>query len=111
MTSLHANSAWDCLSRMETLFLMAGFEIPINVVRKQIASSVNFIIQLGRSNDGSRVVMEIMEVCGMEGATILTQQIATREDGFLVFKGIPPKEMDQLHRQAGMAYNFFENMN
>ncbi len=111
MTSLHSNSGGDCLSRMETLFLMAGFEIPLIVVRKQITSAVNFIIQLGRDQDGSRVIMEIIEVCGMEGTTILTQQIAVREEGKLTFKGIPPKVMEQLHKRGGMAYNFFENMN
>lgn len=111
MTSLHSNSGADCLSRMETLFLMAGFEFPLSVVRKQITSAVNFIIQLGRDREGARVVVEIIEVCGMEGATILTQQIAVREDDKLLFNGIPPKVMEQLQRHGGMAPNFFENMN
>jgi pilus assembly protein CpaF len=111
MTSVHANSAGDCLSRMETLFLMAGFEIPLTVVRKQMTSALNFIVQLGRDHDGGRVITEIIEVCGMEGPTILTQQIAAREEGQLVFKGFPPKVMEQLHHHGGMPLNFFENMN
>lgn len=49
MTSVHANSGGECLSRLETLFLLAGFEIPLIVVRKQISSAVNFIIQLGET--------------------------------------------------------------
>lgn len=111
MTSVHANSGTECLSRMETLFLLAGFEIPLIVVRKQMTSAINFIVQLGRDHQGQRVIMEIIEICGMEGPIMLTQQIAERVDGNLVFKGIPPKVIEQLHQQGGMAYNFFEDMN
>lgn len=110
MTSVHANSGGECLSRMETLFLLAGFEIPLVVVRKQMASAINFIVQLGRDTEGQRVIVEIIEVCGMEGQTMLTQTIASREDGFLRFKGIAPKVFDSLHRDGGLPYNFFENM-
>lgn len=111
MTSVHANSGTECLSRMETLFLLAGFEIPLIVVRKQMTSAINFIVQLGRDHQGQRVIMEIIEICGMEGPVMLTQQIAERVDGHLVFKGIPPKVIEQLHQQGAMAYNFFEDMN
>ena len=99
------------LAAMETLFLLAGFEIPLVVVRKQMSSAINFIVQLGRDNEGQRVIVEIIEVCGMEGQTVLTQTIASREDGVLHFKGIAPKSFEALHRQGGMPYNFFENMN
>lgn len=111
MTSVHANSGGECLSRMETLFLLAGFEIPLIVVRKQMASAINFIVQLGRDHAGQRVITEIIEICGMEGPTMLTQQIAERIDGKLTFKGIPPKVIEELHTKGGMPYNFFENMN
>lgn len=110
MTSVHANSGNECLSRMETLFLLAGFEIPLIVVRKQMASAINFIVQLGRDQSGQRVISEIIEVCGMEGPIMLTQQLASREDGVLVFKGIPPKSIEQLHRLGNLPYNFFEDM-
>jgi pilus assembly protein CpaF len=82
MTSVHASSGGECLSRMETLFLLAGFEIPLNVVRKQMSSAIQFIIQLGRDKEGNRMISEIIEICGMEGSTMLIQTIATREDGF-----------------------------
>ncbi len=111
MTSVHANSAGECLSRMETLFLLAGFEIPLIVVRRQMASAINFIVQLGRDNEGNRVIQEIIEVCGMEGPIILTQPIAERIDGVLHFKGIAPKVFEKLHRDGGLPYNFFENFN
>ncbi len=109
MTSVHASSAGECLSRMETLFLLAGFEIPITVVRKQMSTAIQFIIQLGREKDGSRVINEIIEICGMEGPTVLIQTIASREDGRLLFRGMAPKCMDRLHRSGGLPLNFFEN--
>ncbi len=109
MTSVHSNSGSECLSRLETLFMLAGFEIPLIVVRKQMASAINFIIQLGRDQEGNRVVTEIFEICGMEGPVIIAQTIADRVDGELVFKGIAPKIMDKLNRQGNLPLNFFEN--
>jgi pilus assembly protein CpaF len=110
MTSVHASSGSECLSRMETLFLLAGFDIPIPVVRKQMSSAIQFIIQLGRDKEGNRVINEIIELCGMEGNTLLIQPIAVREDGYLVFKGMAPKNMEKLNRHGGLPLNFFENM-
>jgi pilus assembly protein CpaF len=109
MTSVHANSGGECLSRLETLFLLAGFEIPLSVVRKQISSAVNFIIQLGRDQEGQRVINEITEVCGMEGSTMLTQTIAERVDGHLQFKGLAPRVFEKLHRHGGLPTNFFQS--
>lgn len=109
MTSVHSNSGGECLSRMETLFLLAGFDIPLSVVRKQIASAVDFIIQLGRNEEGARVITEVMEICGMEGSTILTQQILIRDDeGHLKFTGFAPKSLEKLHKHGGLPLNFFE---
>lgn len=110
MTSVHASSGGECLSRMETLFLLSGMDIPLSVVRRQMSSAIHFIIQLGRDKNGNRVISEIIEICGMEGGTILIQQIAVREEGFLMFKGVAPKNMEQLHRAGGLPINFFENM-
>ena len=110
MTSIHANSGTECLSRMETLFLLAGFEIPLIVVRKQMSSAINFIIQLGRDHEGQRVINEITEICGMEGQIILTQVIARREEGFLQFQGIVPKCIETLNRVGHLPLNFFENL-
>lgn len=107
MSSIHANSPGECLGRMENLFLMAGFEVPFQVVRKQIAQGVDFIIQLGRNREGGREVTQIMEVTGMEGANILSQQIAVREDGELVSTGISPKLMEKIHREGGLPLDFF----
>ncbi len=110
MTSVHASSAGECLSRMETLVLLSGIEIPFNVVRRQISTAIHFIIQLARDQEGNRVISEIIEVCGMEGNTLLIQQIALREEGFLEFKAMVPKSMEKLHRVGKLPMNFFENL-
>lgn len=107
MTSIHANSTNECITRMENLFLMSGFDIPVGVVRRQIAQGVNFIIQLGRDRNGNRVVKQIMELTGMEGNNILTQQLALREDDKLSPTGITPKNMEKLHFDGGIPMNFF----
>ncbi|OEF99143.1 ATPase [Vulcanibacillus modesticaldus] len=62
----HANSAIDMLSRLETMVLMSGLELPIQAIRQQIASAIDFIIQLNKMRDGKRKVVEIVEVLGME---------------------------------------------
>jgi pilus assembly protein CpaF len=75
MTTLHANNPRDALSRLETMILMAGIELPLKVVRQQIASAVDLIIQQTRLKDGSRKVTAITEVAGMEGDTIILTDI------------------------------------
>jgi pilus assembly protein CpaF len=80
LTTIHANTPRDCISRLETLVLMAGMDLPIQVVRKQIASAVNLIVQQARLRDGSRKVTQISEVVGMEGETIVMQDLFKHED-------------------------------
>jgi pilus assembly protein CpaF len=80
LTTIHANTPRDCISRLETLVLMAGMELPLQVVRKQIASAVNLIVQQARLRDGSRKVIQITEVVGMEGDTIVMQDLFKYED-------------------------------
>jgi pilus assembly protein CpaF len=75
MTTVHANSPRDALSRVETLTLMAGFDLPIRAIREQVASAVDLIVQLTRLRDGSRRVTHITEVDGMEGDKITLQDI------------------------------------
>jgi pilus assembly protein CpaF len=75
MTTIHANSARDALRRLEGLILMAGSDMPLKVVRSNIASALQLIVQVSRSADGVRRVVEILEVGGMEGEVILTQDI------------------------------------
>jgi len=70
LTTVHANSPRDALARLETLILMAGMDMPLKVVRQQIASAVDLIVQQSRLSDGSRKVTAITEVAGMEGETV-----------------------------------------
>lgn len=75
LTTLHANTPRDALSRMETMVLMAGMDLPLKVVRQQIASAVDLIIQQTRLKDGTRKVTAITEVVGMEGDTVVLTDI------------------------------------
>lgn len=75
LTTLHANSPRDTLSRLETMVLMAGMELPVRAIRDQIASAVDVIVQQARMRDGSRKVVNITEVQGMEGDTIVMSDI------------------------------------
>jgi pilus assembly protein CpaF len=75
MTTVHSNSPRDALARIETLTLMAGFDLPIRAIREQVASAVDLIVQLSRLRDGSRRVTHVTEVDGMEGEKITLQDI------------------------------------
>jgi pilus assembly protein CpaF len=75
LTTIHANTPRDALSRLETLALMAGMDLPLRIVREQIASAVDLIIQVSRLRDGSRKVTQVTEVVGMEGDTIVLTDI------------------------------------
>ena len=75
LTTTHANTPRDCIARMETMIMMAGFELPIKAMRTQISSAVDLIIQANRLQGGPRKVTRITEVCGMENDTIVMQDI------------------------------------
>lgn len=75
LTTLHANAPRDAIRRMETMVMMAGYDLPQRAIREQIASAVHVIIQASRLSDGSRRVMNITEVVGMEGDVVLLQDI------------------------------------
>ena len=75
MTTIHANSARDGISRLENMIAMAGIEMPLKAVRSQISSAVNLIVQASRLQDGSRRMTSITEITGMEGDVISMQEI------------------------------------
>src|SRR6266498_1127441 len=75
LTTLHANTPRDAISRLETMTLMAGLDFPLKVIREQIASAVELIVQQSRQRDGGRRVTQITEVTGMEGDTVVMQDI------------------------------------
>ena len=109
MTTVHSNSPRDSISRLETLALMGGIGLPIDVIRKQIATAVHFIVQASRLRDGSRKVTYITEVQGMEGKTVTLSDIFRFEetgmrDGKVVGKhmgcGNRPKAMENIERHG-----------
>ncbi|RMH54304.1 MAG: CpaF family protein [Candidatus Hydrogenedentota bacterium] len=110
MTTIHANSPQDVISRLETLVMMAGYELPIKAIRKQISSAINLIIQQSRLLDGSRKITYITEVQGMEGESILLQDIFVFEqegmgpDGKIIGKlkptGLVPKFIDRFKAEG-----------
>jgi pilus assembly protein CpaF len=75
MTTIHANSARDAISRLENMVAMSGIDMPLKAVRSQIASAVNLIVQASRLQDGSRRMVSITEITGMEGEVISMQEI------------------------------------
>ncbi len=79
LTTIHANSPRDALSRVETMVAMTGLEIPQRAVRQQIASAVDIVIQLARLADGRRRLVSLQEITGMEGDVVTTQEIFTLE--------------------------------
>ena len=79
----HANSARDMISRLETMVLMAGMELPLAAIRRQIASAVDIIVHLGRMRDKSRKVMEISEITGYEDGEVVTEPVYELRNGRL----------------------------
>lgn len=113
MTTVHANDPRSCFDRLETLVLMAGVDFPIHVVRKQIVSSIDLIVQASRLRDGSRKITQVTEVQGLEGENPILQDIFTfidrgdGEDGRIVGEhqaaGIRPKFESKL-KQNGFKF-------
>ena len=111
MSTLHANSPRDALSRLETMVLMAGLDIPVSAVREYISSALSVIIQLSRMSDGTRRITQVSEIVGMEGEVITMQDVfrfhQTGVDdegkviGGIIPTGIRPQFAEQLSR-AGL---------
>jgi pilus assembly protein CpaF len=81
LTTVHANSPRDALSRIENMVLMAGFDLPLHSIREQIASALHLIIQIARLNDGSRRITSVSEITALEGPTITMQDLFVLERG------------------------------
>jgi pilus assembly protein CpaF len=81
LTTIHSNSPRDALSRIETMTLMGGIELPVRAIREQMASALDVIVHLSRLRDGSRRITSVSEVMGMEGDTIVMQDIYTFDFG------------------------------
>jgi pilus assembly protein CpaF len=98
LTTIHANSPRDALSRLEVMVMMAGFELPLGAIRDQIASAVDLVIQQQRCSDGHRRVVSITEITGVESGVIQSQEL---------FRWRP----DQRHfSSTGIMPNFLEEI-
>lgn len=90
LTTLHANTPRDATSRLETMCLMSGMDLPVKVIREQIAAAIDLVVQQARLKDGSRKVTSIAEISGMEGDTITMteifkfQQTGVQQDGSII---------------------------
>jgi len=114
LTTIHANSARDALSRIETMVLMAGYDLPMRAIREQVAGAVDMIIQLNRLRDGSRKVTNVCEVVGLEGDVVTTQEIARFDQrgidkenkvrGAFVFTGVQPDCLKKF-QEYGITYD------
>jgi pilus assembly protein CpaF len=118
MTTVHSNSPRDALSRLETMVLMAGFDLPVKAIREQIAAAIDIIVHVDRLPDGRRVVTAVSEVQGLEGETILLQDIFKyrflpgtergKPSGELNATGLRPKFIDKLvEREIDVPANAF----
>jgi pilus assembly protein CpaF len=101
MTTVHANSPRELLGRLETMVMMGGIELPQRAIREQIVMAVGILVQLQRTAEGPRVVSAITEIQGMEGDTVLLQDVFHRVDtaegmGRLAPTGLRPKILDEL---------------
>ncbi len=110
LTTIHANSPRDALARLETLVLMAGFDLPLRAIREQIASAISIIVQITREKDGSRKVIDISEITRMEGEIITMQSLfefkqdGWSEDGKILGRYVPtgsmPSFMEDIKRSG-----------
>ncbi len=111
LTTVHANSPRDSLSRLETMVLMAGVDLPVRAIREQVAGAVDLVVQQARLKDGSRRITGISEVVGMEGEIITMQDLFTfdygagrdekgRFRGGLISTGLRPKFAEDLKDQG-----------
>jgi pilus assembly protein CpaF len=106
LSTLHANSPRDCISRLETMVMMAGMELPVKAIREQIASAVDIIIHQSRLSDGSRKITHITEVVGMESDIITLQDIFIFEQTGVDERG----RVQGQHRATGIKPNCLEKL-
>jgi len=105
LSTIHSNSARDSLARLNTMVLMAGFDLPERAIKEQVASAIQVVVQLGRQSDGSRKITNISEIMGMEGNTVVMQDIFVfkkkgiapdgRVLGEFVSTGVRPRFIDR----------------
>lgn len=106
LTTIHANTPRDSLSRMETLVLMSGVELPARAIREQVASAIQVVVQTERLLDGSRKVTKVSEISGMEGETVTLQDIFVFQQTGLDEKG----KIIGSHQPTGVIPSFISKI-
>ena len=117
LTTIHANSARDAISRIETMVMMAGFELPIKAIRDQIASAIDIIVHISRMRDGSRKIVGISEIAGLEGDVVTMQEIVRYRQrgldknnkvvGEFEFTGVQPECLSRF-QEFGVSFDIRE---
>jgi pilus assembly protein CpaF len=117
LTTLHANTPRDAIARLETLVLMAGFDLPVRAIREQIAGAVDAVVQIARMKDGTRKVTSIAEIVGMEGEVVTMQELVRfnqrglDKDGKVLgefqYTGVQPHYMGRFD-EAGVEFDVRE---
>jgi pilus assembly protein CpaF len=102
LATIHANTPRECVSRMETLYFLSGYEVPYSVIRHQIGRSIDLVIQLKRNREGMRVVSHITEVTEMSGEQVLMQDIGvlSKDLNYIVSTNLIPKKIDILEKNG-----------
>ena len=100
LTTVHSNSPRDTLSRIETMTLMAGMDLPVRVIREQMASALDLIVHLTRLRDGTRRVTHVSEVMGMEGDVIVLQDLYLFDYGMGIDDDGPVPRSPEEHRAS-----------
>jgi pilus assembly protein CpaF len=111
LTTLHSNTPRDAISRIETMALMAGIDFPVRVIREQIGSAIQLVVQQARMRDGSRKITHVTEIAGMEGDKVLLQELFRFKEvphapggpvqGLLAPSGLRPQFMQKLENTTG----------
>jgi pilus assembly protein CpaF len=96
LATVHANSPRDALARLETLVLMAGFDLPVRAIREQLASALDLVVQMARHPDGNRQVVRLTEVQGMEGDVVVTADLFMGDASGVHPTGTRPRFADRL---------------
>jgi len=114
LTTIHANSQRDAISRIETMVLMAGFDLPVRAIREQVASALDLVVHTARLRDGTRKVIGVSEIVGMEGDIVTMQEIVrfsqrgvdkeNRVLGEFCYTGVQPSCLKRFE-EYGIEYN------
>lgn len=108
IASIHANSPGECLIRLENLFMLAGYDLPIKALRFQISEAIDFIVQIKRDKQGQRHISQITEITGMEGDRVTMQDLASTKNGEFKLTGLVPASFERMI-EAGVPRDFFLN--